>query len=87
MGEPMSHDLVTPRLVYRGTTDATAETLTVADASALTAALKAGYRLSRVTRAQAAPAPPVAVPPVAVPTPAAAPVDAPKAPAARKGKS
>lgn len=43
----MSHDATTPRLVYKGPTDDTAETATATDPDDLAAKLKAGYRLKR----------------------------------------
>lgn len=43
----MAHDASTPRLVYRGATDDSAETATAHDADDLAAKLKAGYRLQR----------------------------------------
>jgi hypothetical protein len=47
----MSHDASTPRLVYRGATDDTAETATATDAEDLAAKVKAGYRLHRNPKA------------------------------------
>lgn len=46
----MSADALTPRLVYRGNTDDSAETATATDADDLAAKLKAGYRLQRVPK-------------------------------------
>jgi hypothetical protein len=47
----MSHDASTPRLVYKGATDDSAETATARDADDLAAKLKAGYRLQRNPKA------------------------------------
>lgn len=43
----MTDGLQFPRLIYRGASDESAETLIVEDADALDVALKAGYRLQR----------------------------------------
>lgn len=47
----MSHDASTPRLVYKGATDDSAETAKAIDADDLAAKLKAGYRLQRNPKA------------------------------------
>lgn len=52
----MADGLQFPRLVYRGASDETAETLTVDDADALDVALKAGARLQRNPKPDAEPA-------------------------------
>jgi len=54
----MSSDANTPRLVYRGKTDESAETATAHDADDLAAKLKAGYRLQRNPKAAEPAAPP-----------------------------
>jgi len=51
----MSEDKVaTPRLLYKGPADETAETCTAADQADLAAKLKAGWRLTRVKDASKA---------------------------------
>jgi len=58
-------DVTTPRLVYRGAANDTAETKEVADQGALDQALNAGWRLTRVDQkhpAKAAPAATITVP-------------------------
>jgi hypothetical protein len=55
-----AHELVFPRLVYRGAGDDTAETLTVENADALDVAMKAGYRLQRVDKKHPVPDEPAA---------------------------
>ncbi len=62
----MSHDVTTPRLLYKGDANDKAQTKEVADQAALDQALKDGWRLTRVDKQHAhtpAPAPPtVAIP-------------------------
>lgn len=50
-------DITEPRMVYRGAADDSAETQVVADQDALSAALKDGWRLTRVPKAKAADVP------------------------------
>jgi len=66
-------DVTTPRLVYRGAADETAETREAVDQIDLDAALKAGWRLTRVDATHPAPEPDAADEPAAAETPAEAP--------------
>lgn len=50
-------DVVTPRLLYKGAADETAETCKVDDQAALEKALKDGWRLQRVDKKHKAPPP------------------------------
>jgi len=53
-------DVLTPRLVYRGPADESAETATATDPDDLAAKLKAGYRLTRVDKKHPVPDEPAA---------------------------